>query len=60
MRNEFTVMNSKHTSVNFEPFFILNLEITKCEDLQSCLHSFFDTKYINDYKIEGKTVRANH
>ena len=33
MRNEFTVMNSKQTSVNFEPFFIINLEITKCEDL---------------------------
>jgi hypothetical protein len=60
MRNEFSVMHSKQASVTFEPFFVLNLEITKCEDLESCLHSFFDTKLINDYKIDGKTVRANH
>jgi hypothetical protein len=46
--------------VKFEPFFILNLEISRCEDLESCLHSFFDAKRINDYKVDGREVRASH
>ena len=58
VRTEFHVEKSKQTSVTFEPFFVLNLEITRCEDLESCLHSFFNEKRINDYKLEGKEVRA--
>lgn len=42
IRTEFHVEGRKHTNVSFEPFFVLNLEITKCEDLESCLGSFFD------------------
>lgn len=37
IRTELHVKGSKEASVTFEPFFILHLEITKCEDLESCL-----------------------
>lgn len=60
MRTEFHVEGRKHTTVTFEPFFVLNLEITKCEDLESCMSSFFDERYLNDYKVDGKIVRAYH
>lgn len=45
-------------SVTYEPFSVLNLEISKCEDLESCLYSFFTEKRIEDYKIDGRKVRA--
>lgn len=60
MRTEFHVEGRKHTNVTFEPFFVLNLEITKCEDLESCLSSFFDQRPLSDYKEEGKLVKAYH
>lgn len=60
VRNEFHIEGSKQVSVTFEPFFILNLEISKCEDLESCLHSFFNAKRLDDYKLDGKEVRASH
>ena len=60
LRNEFHVERSKQISVTFEPFFILNLEISRCEDLESCLQSFFNEKRINDYKVDGVEVRAVH
>jgi len=58
LRTEFHVEGSKKVSVTYEPFFVLNLEITKCEDLQSCLYSFFTEKRIEDYKHEGRKVKA--
>lgn len=60
IRTEFHVEGRKHTNVTFEPFFVLNLEITKCEDLESCLSSFFDQAPLHDYKVDGKVVRAHH
>lgn len=60
MRNEFHIDRSKQTSVTFEPFFILNLEISRCEDLEACLFSFFNEKRINDYKVDGVEVKAVH
>jgi ubiquitin C-terminal hydrolase len=60
LRNEFHIERSNKTSVTFEPFFILNLEISRCEDLESCLQSFFNEKRINDYKVDGVEVRAVH
>lgn len=38
----------------------MSLEITRCEDLESCMSSFFDQKYLNDYKVDGVPVRAYH
>lgn len=60
IRTEFHVEGRKHTNVTFEPFFVLNLEITKCEDLESCLSSFFDQIPLSDYKVDGNIVRAHH
>jgi len=58
LRTEFHIVGSKKASITYEPFFILNLEITKCEDLESCLYSFFNERRINDYKVDGRTVGA--
>lgn len=38
IRTELHVEGSKHVSVTYEPFFAINLEITKCEELEDCLH----------------------
>ena len=37
IRTEFNVEGSKNVSITLEPFFILNLEISKCEDVDYCL-----------------------
>ena len=58
MRTEFHVVGSKKASLTYEPFFILNLEITKCEDLESCLYSYFNERRLNDYKVDGRVVGA--
>jgi ubiquitin C-terminal hydrolase len=58
LRTELHVEGSRQTSVTFEPFFILNLEISKCYDLESCLCSFFDERRLSDYKVEGKERKA--
>jgi hypothetical protein len=61
LRTEFHVEGRKNCTVTFEPFFFLNLEITKCEDLESCLSSFFESNYLSDFKDEtGKVVKAYH
>ncbi len=60
LRTEFHIEGRKQCTVSFEPFFDLQLEISRCQDLQSCLNSYFDSKYLNDYKVEGKVVRAYH
>jgi hypothetical protein len=61
LRTEFHVEGRKNCTVSFEPFFALNLEISKCEDLESCLSSYFRSKYLDDYKDEaGKFVKAYH
>ena len=40
---------------------MLNLEISRCEELESCLESFFTERRITDYKnAEGRTVVARH
>jgi len=58
LRTEFHIENSKQVSVTYEPFFVISLEITKCEDLESCLFNFFSEKRLNDYKHEGRPVKA--
>ena len=60
LRTEFHVEGRKHVTVSFEPFFLLNLEISRCEDLESCLSSFFETKPLTDYMVDGKLARAWH
>ena len=60
IRTEFHVENSKQASINLEPFFILNLEISKCEEIESCLESFFNERVLNDYVSNGVPVRATH
>ncbi len=42
LRTEFHVEGRKQVNVSFEPFFVLNLEITRCEELANCLESFFE------------------
>ena len=60
-RTEFHVEGTKSASITIEPFFILNLEITKCKDLENALESSFNERRINDYKTEqGKLVYAKH
>ena len=49
---------SKNVSVNFEPFFILQIEITRWEDLESCLDHFFSESRLIDYKVDDKNVAA--
>jgi hypothetical protein len=46
--------------VTFEPFFDLQLEISRCADLENCLSSFFEAKPLSDYKDDGRVVRAYH
>lgn len=58
IRTELHVQGSKSVSVTFEPFFILHLEITKCEDLENCLYQFFLEKKLNDYKVDGVLTYA--
>eukprot|EP00347_Sterkiella_histriomuscorum_P023370 403334902 len=60
VRNEFQIDRSTNVSVTFEPFFFLNLEVNRSESLEECLNNFFRSKIINDYKLEGKIVRATH
>ena len=61
LRTEFHVDGRKNCTVTFEPFFALNLEISRCEDLESCLSSYFRSKNLDDYKDEaGKFVKAYH
>lgn len=58
IRTELHVEGSKHVSVTYEPFFAINLEITRCEALEDCLHAFFEEKRLNDYKLDGRPVKA--
>lgn len=60
MRNEFQVDRSSKISVTYEPFFFLNLEVNRSESLEDCLNAFFKAKPLNDYKVDGKEVRATH
>jgi hypothetical protein len=61
IRTEFHVEGRKQVSITLEPFFMLNLEISRCESLENCLESFFTERTLNDYKnSEGKTVHAKH
>ena len=60
IRTEFHVEGRKQTNVTFEPFFALNLEISRCEDIENSLDSFFDQKRLSDYKVDGREVRAYH
>ncbi len=61
LRTEFHVDGRKNCTVTFEPFFALNLEILRCDTLENCLSSYFQSKYLDDYKDEsGMLVRAYH
>jgi ubiquitin C-terminal hydrolase len=61
IRTEFNVDGSKQVSITLEPFFILNLEISRCEEIENCLESFFTERVLNDYKnSDGINVRAIH
>ncbi len=60
LRTEFHVEGRKQCNVTFEPFFDLQLEISRCADLENCLSSFFEEKPLSDYKDDGKVVRAYH
>lgn len=61
LRTEFHVDGRKNCTVSFEPFFALNLEISRCDTLENCLSSYFQSKYLDDYKDEaGMFVRAYH
>ena len=46
--------------MSFEPFFDLQLDISRCADLESCHSSFFEAKPLSDYKDDGRVVRAYH
>jgi len=41
IRTEFNVEGRNDVSITLEPFFMLNLEISRCEEIESCLESFF-------------------
>jgi ubiquitin C-terminal hydrolase len=58
LKNEFHIEGSKKVSVTYEPFFVLNLEISNSETIDDCLFNFFHEKKINDYKVEGRHVNA--
>ena len=60
LRTEFHVEGRSQVTVTFEPFFDLQLEISKCGDLENCLSSFFEEKPLSDYKDDGRVVRAYH
>lgn len=61
IRTELTVEGSKTVSITLEQFFMLNLEISRCEEIENCLESFFTERVLNDYKNnEGKKVIAKH
>lgn len=58
LRTDLFVEGSRQTSVTYEPFFILNLEISRCYNLNDCLSSFFQERKISDYSVDGKDKRA--
>ena len=62
MQTEFHVEGTRSVSINHEPFFVLNLEIPRTSHmtLSECLKSYIQERRINDYKHNGRTVRATH
>ena len=42
-----------------EPFFMLNLEITRDNELESCLESFFEIRPLTDYKTEDNKEESH-
>ena len=59
MRTEFSVQNST-PSITLEPFFMLSLEISRCEEIENCLDSFFKERRLDDYVSNGVKVHATH
>lgn len=50
LKTELIVEGSNKTSVSFEPFYVLNLEIPRNSiDIKACLHSYFNEKKIHDF-----------
>jgi len=60
LRNEFNVDRTRQVNVRYEPFFIVNLELNRSETLEDCLFSFCNPKNVQDYKLNGRTVRAQN
>ncbi len=60
-KTEFTLDQSKRTDVQYEPFYVVNLEKPRdCDDLQQCLDSFFQKRVVKDYQHLGRRVNATH
>lgn len=62
LQTELHIEGSRSVSLTHEPFFVLNLEIPRngTKNLQTCLNSYFTERRIDDYRHNGRTVRATH
>lgn len=60
-RNEFNIDGSRNSNVTYEEGFVLNLPIPFDEcSIEDCMEEYFKKSYVEDYKVNGRVVKAHN